>query len=913
MGSFEMWRNSWRIAGCVSLMMMLAGGASAQTTTVVSVSSGGEFANGSSGQSGAMSADARFIAFTSAATNLIAGDTNGSVDVFVKDRQTGAVTRVSVAEDGSERNGDSGLEGVAISADGAVVAFTSRAALVAADTNTCDPPPASGSGPSCTDIYLFLRGSNTLILASRGFDGAPANGPSRAPALSGDGTELVFASDATNLVPADTNGVSDIFQWHPAAALTRVSVSTTGAQGTAASSGPVISDDGQVIAFVSSMTSFGDAPETAAICEPSCGRAYMRAGGGTARLPASAGGLRNDGSATSVAISGDGRYVASMVVSQVAYVTFGGSALFYDRVTGEVSSVNGGGTVGGLHSPIAMNADGRFVGIGLSYTRPGYPLAGGVYTDRHLGLLEALPFPISLIPRAGRSGQLLDVSADGRFVLINNGQAALADFDSDADGMNNSWESVFTLDPTSAADAGLDPDGDGLTNLQEYRTNGHPNGTFKRYFAEGATGAFFTTRFAVMNPESADARLLVRHLGSDGATASQSFLLPAHRSLAWTTHPYDVPENFSTVIESDRPFIADRSMHWGTGIGAGSHGERAIEAPSTTWYLAEGATHGSFDLFYLFQNPNDVSANVTVEYLRPAPLPPVVRGYVVSANSRHTVPVDGEGPELAATDVSAKITADQPIIVERAMYYSRPEAPFAAGHDGAGVTTPSTHWFLAEGATGSFFDLYVLIANPGDTAAQLEVSYLRPDGATPVVKLYDVAPHSRRTISVENEDPLLADTPVSTIVTSTNSQPVIVERAMWWPGGNWWEAHLSAGATTTGTRWAFAEGVVKNDVENQEFVDTYVLIANTSDSQGVATVTFAPSLYAPDLAPFQVNLPPKSRVNVSLGERLPALETKTGVIVESDGVNIVVERAQYTSTGGVTWSAGHAALATKLQ
>jgi hypothetical protein len=934
MGSYEVWRAGSRIfGGCVIAIVAIAvcssAPASAQTgvppVTVVSLDSGGAPANGASGQRAAMSADARFIAFTSAATNLVAGDTNGSIDVFVKDRQTGAVTRVSVAQDGTERSGDSGLDGVAISADGNVVAFTSRAALVAADTNTCNLPPGNGNGPSCTDIYVFTRGTNTIVLASRGVDGVavPANGPSRDPALSGDGATLVFTSDATNLVHADTNGLPDIFRWNAAApdALARVSIATSGAQSLAASSLPLISDDGQVIAFVSGATSLGDAPETIGCMDPICPRGFMRVGDLTFRLPAAAGSAQ-PGDVTSVAISGGGRYVGVSVTSQIAFFAYGSKAILYDRVSGDVSSPGGGGG----YSPIFLSGDGRFVGMGLGFIRPGYPLGGGNYFDRHLGVTEALPFPLG---GHGPTGQLLDVSADGRFVLINStdsfgasdtnatADAAIVDFDDDVDddGMTNRWETWFGLDPTSAADAGADPDGDGLTNLQEYQTNGHPKGTFKRYFAEGATGTFFTTQFAAMNPGDADARLLVRYLGSDGGTGSRLVFLAPLTSFAWTTQPGEVPENFSTVIESDRPFVADRSMHWGTGIGAGSHGEGSIEAPSTTWYLAEGATHGAFDLFYLFQNPNEEAVNVTVEYLRPAPAPPIVRGYPVAAHSRYTLPVDGQGPELEATDVSAKITADRPIIVERAMYYSRPEAPFAAGHDGAGVTAPSTHWFLAEGATGSFFDLYVLIANPGDTIAQLEVSYLRPDGAAPVVKFYDVAPRSRRTISVDTEDPLLADTAVSTIVTSTNGQPVVVERAMWWPGGNWYEAHLSAGATTTGTRWAFAEGEVKNDVDRQDFVDTYVLIANTSDRDGVATLTFAPdwTVLGP-LAPIQVNLPRRSRVNVRLGDILPSVGgTKAGVIVESDGVEIVVERAQYRSTGGVTWTAGHAALATKLQ
>ena len=74
--------------------------------------------------------------------------------------------------------------------------------------------------------------------------------------------------------------------------------------------------------------------------------------------------------------------------------------------------------------------------------------------------------------------------------------------------------------------------------------------------------------------------------------------------------------------------------------------------------------------------------------------------------------MDGKVAELASTDVSAVITASAPIIVERAMYLNQPGQPFAAGHESAGVTAPATSWFLAEGATGPFFDLFVLIANP---------------------------------------------------------------------------------------------------------------------------------------------------------------------------------------------------------
>jgi hypothetical protein len=483
--------------------------------------------------------------------------------------------------------------------------------------------------------------------------------------------------------------------------------------------------------------------------------------------------------------------------------------------------------------------------------------------------------------------------------------------------MFSAWETAYALDPTSAADAALDPDGDGRTSLQEYQANTHPNGTFARYFAEGSDNAFFSTKFSFVNPGSSPAHVQVRRLTSEGTQETTSLTIAPVRQGGLWRMTFDSPMDFSTTIESDQPIVADRSMSWGQdwrvsapGITAGSHGETAIEAPTTTWYLAEGATHGAFDLFYLLQNPNEIDAQVTIEYLRPAPASPVIKTYTVGAHSRRTIWVDAEGPELEATDVSAKITADRPIIVERSMYMSGAAGPFIAGHNGAGVTTPATRWFLAEGATGEFFDMYVLVANPNDTAAALTVTYLLPEGS-PIVKTYTVGARSRLTISVEGEDPRLASTAVSTIVES-NTQPVIVERAMWWPYHAWYESHLSAGATSTGTRWAFADGG-NFSTGLDSGTETYVLIANTSDQPGSATVR----LLFPSAEPREqvVELRPNSRVNVRIADVFPSELNlgSYGAIIESSGVPIVVERATYETVKGVIWSAGYAALATKLQ
>jgi hypothetical protein len=249
----------------------------------------------------------------------------------------------------------------------------------------------------------------------------------------------------------------------------------------------------------------------------------------------------------------------------------------------------------------------------------------------------------------------------------------------------------------------------------------------------------------------------------------------------------------------------------------------------------------------------------------------------------------------------------QPIIVERAMYFDVPGQSFGAGHESAGVTAPALEWFLAEGATGGYFDLFVLVANPGDTEAQVDAEYLLPDGTT-VSKRYAVPANSRFNIWVDYEDARLASTAVSTTLRSVNGVPIIVERAMWWPQGGWFEAHNSPGATTTGTRWAIADGLGG--------VETYLLVANTSASPAdvVITLMFADGTSAQRTFG---GIPAKSRFNVPVRDYFPQAAGRLfGAVVESVGpapAQIVVERAVYWDAGGQHWAAGVNALATKLQ
>ncbi len=267
---------------------------------------------------------------------------------------------------------------------------------------------------------------------------------------------------------------------------------------------------------------------------------------------------------------------------------------------------------------------------------------------------------------------------------------------------------------------------------------------------------------------------------------------------------------------------------------------------------------------------------------------PLEKIYTLAPRSRTNIWVNLEefpflGPALANTDVSAvlEVLNGQPIVVERAMYLDRPGQVFGAGHESAGVTAPATDWFLAEGATGPYFDMFILLANPGPTDAEVEATYLLPDGTT-LVRPYVVSANSRFTIWVDQEDPQLVDTALSTIIRSTNAVPVVVERAMWWPGptaASWAEAHNAVAATTTGTRWAVAEG----EVNASRGMETYILIANTSAFPARVLVTL---LFEDGATAVQTydDIPAQSRFNVPVGGFFPqAAGKRFGVLVESLG------------------------------
>lgn len=282
-------------------------------TVRVSVSSDEVQADGS-GHSPSISANGRFVSFVSNAPNLVPNDTNNAEDIFVRDLRAGTTERVSVSSTGEEGNSSTTL--ASLSATGRFVALSSFATnLVPEDTN------------GQFDVFIHDRRTGLTELVSVSSDEAQGDFASTRPTVSGNGRFVAFLSDATNLVPDDTNELDDIFVRDRVAGTTeRVSVSSDEQQADGNSqdgavrgltvSSPDITADGRYVAFFASATNL--VPGDTNTCPPvfevpgSCPDVFVRdrVAGTTARMSLATDGSQSIGASSDPVISDSGLIVA---------------------------------------------------------------------------------------------------------------------------------------------------------------------------------------------------------------------------------------------------------------------------------------------------------------------------------------------------------------------------------------------------------------------------------------------------------------------------------------------------------------------------------------------------------------------------------------------------------------------------
>jgi Tol biopolymer transport system component len=401
------------------------------TITRVSVDSAGNLGNRDS-LFPSISADGRFVAFYSQASNLVPGDTNNTSDIFVRDLLTNTTTRVSVDSAGNQ--GNSFSLGASISADGRFVAFYSEASnLVPGDTN------------SSRDIFVRDRLTNTTTRVSVDSAGNQGNGDSSSPSLSDDGRFVAFPSDASNLVPEDTNGYRDIFVRDTLTnTTTKVSVDSAGNQGNFFSFTPSISADGRFVAFESLASNIvpGDTNNT--------GDIFVRdtLTNTTTNVSVDSAGNQANSNSRSPSISADGRFVAfySDASNLVPEDTNGYRDIFVrDTLTNTTTkvSVDSAGNQGNFFSfTPSISADGRFV----AFSSSAFNIVPDSYA-KDIFVRDTLTNTTTKVSvdSAGNPGEgdNPSISADGRFVAFDSSSSNIVP------GDTNNTRDIFVVDTSS--------------------------------------------------------------------------------------------------------------------------------------------------------------------------------------------------------------------------------------------------------------------------------------------------------------------------------------------------------------------------------------------------------------------------------------------------------------------------------
>jgi Tol biopolymer transport system component len=411
-----------RPAAFVFALLALAAGAPDPTADRVSVSTAGDEADQSC-QFSALSATARWAAFVSSASNLVEGDANGTYDIFLRDREHGTTTRVSVGLDGVDANENS--QAPALTPSGRLVGFYSFASnLVAGDTNdhgdvfvrdlktgvtelisvradggladdNSFDPVFAGSGryvafwslsalasqgeSGAGDIYVRDRKLGQTQLVSVSSEGLVGNLRSEAPSISANGRWVAFQSQSTNLVEGDDNAKTDIFLRDcKQGTTTRISVNDVGVQGNGDSEAPAISANGRWVAFSSKASNLVDG-DTNGVAD-----VFVRdlVHGQTRRVSVSTEGVEGTGEARRPCISGNGRWIGfdtgSALVADDLNDRY--DVYLHDRLGGETWRVSTD-ALGGDADNDSTNAVVTRSGRWASFTSPASNIVAGDTND----------------------------------------------------------------------------------------------------------------------------------------------------------------------------------------------------------------------------------------------------------------------------------------------------------------------------------------------------------------------------------------------------------------------------------------------------------------------------------------------------------------------------------------------------
>ncbi|HET6317056.1 MAG TPA: DUF5719 family protein, partial [Chloroflexota bacterium] len=322
-----------------------------------------------------------------------------------------------------------------------------------------------------------------------------------------------------------------------------------------------------------------------------------------------------------------------------------------------------------------------------------------------------------------------------------------------------------------------------------------PRESRRWYFAEGSTQQPFEVDFALQNPNSQSSVAHFLFLTTTGRQVPFDMLLAPNSRATLTASDVLPSDEFATIVTTDLPVYVERSMYFGHD----GHSAPGARQPARTWYLAEGSTVSPFDTWVLLLNPNTVPAQAQLRFFREDGSV-VEHSELVPPMGRRSIYVNAL---FTTSGFATQVTADQPIVVERAMYFDRGQG----GHDTLGTAEPSRTWYLAGGASRAGFDTWLLLENPGNAPANVRVSFMT-DGGLVIAQPLFVLPHARNSLFT---DPLVPNAVYGMRVES--DQPIVAERAVYFDSGR--AGFDAAAVAAPAAEWFLPEGTTNGSYEEQ--------------------------------------------------------------------------------------------------
>lgn len=321
------------------------------------------------------------------------------------------------------------------------------------------------------------------------------------------------------------------------------------------------------------------------------------------------------------------------------------------------------------------------------------------------------------------------------------------------------------------------------------------------YFAEGYTG--FETYLTLANPHASQVTVDVTYYVPNRESQPTVVSIgPYARHTVWVNGVVGAGLDVSARVHARTlPIVAERAIYWNNWEGG--HVERGITEPRTRWLFAEGTVRTAeynFETYLLLWNPGSVAAVATVRFMQGGGQPVVTKTYPLAPGRRQTVAV-GTLPEFPGTHhFATQVDSDQPIVAERAMYWSN----WVEGHAAMGNPDPALQWWFADGAQGTVDglprDTFLLVFNPQPADLALRATFFR-EGEAPVIREYTVGAQRRFTLHAGSVPELASrrfGVTLEAITTPTVpvKQPFVAERAVYW-GTGWYGAHASAGSPSS--------------------------------------------------------------------------------------------------------------------